>query len=363
MPSQDYDAEKVAFREYYNDNLPLLQDAHVFFRGFINSIILVAGDIEIDVVISRVKDREEAIRKFSRKYQKILEDAQTDYAIKDYITDLIGVRVICLYETDVNKIARILKENFLVLEETDKVKKIEATEDSFGYKGLHLDLKINEIRADFAEYRRYANLRFEVQVRTIIQNSWSVLDHKIKYKKSIPNELKRRINVLAALFELADHEFLSIRSATQELQVAANATFVGTSSLTANAQVITTATAEFSTGLQENEVRGGLDAFGFLTIVKQHYRDYVFIDAWVDGFVQEILKAKPDLTAEQFANALANHLPTIHKYRNSVDFKLNPFTEIRHALYLDNKEKFGAMLFDRQRRNFEKWCAGVPKAS
>ncbi|MGZ7142680.1 hypothetical protein ACXWOE_09685, partial [Streptococcus pyogenes] len=42
----------------------------------------------------------------------------------------------------------------------------------------------------------------------------SVLDHKIKYKKSIPGQLKRRINVLAALFELADREFRQIRDAT-----------------------------------------------------------------------------------------------------------------------------------------------------
>ena len=50
-------------------------------------------------------------------------------------------------------------------------------------------------------------MAFELQIRTIIQDSWSVLDHKIKYKKSIPGQLKRRINVLSALFELADREF------------------------------------------------------------------------------------------------------------------------------------------------------------
>jgi putative GTP pyrophosphokinase len=37
------------------------------------------------------------------------------------------------------------------------------------------------------------------------------LDHKIKYKKSIPHKLKRRINRLSALFEIADDEFLRIK--------------------------------------------------------------------------------------------------------------------------------------------------------
>ena len=61
------------------------------------------------------------------------------------------------------------------------------------------------------------NNSFEVQIRSLIQDAWSVLDHKIKYKKSIPIDLKRRINILSALFELADREFKEIRNATIEL--------------------------------------------------------------------------------------------------------------------------------------------------
>jgi len=47
-------------------------------------------------------------------------------------------------------------------------------------------------------------------MRTIIQDAWSILDHKIKYKKSIQQSLKRRINRLSALFEIADDEFFRI---------------------------------------------------------------------------------------------------------------------------------------------------------
>ena len=76
----------------------------------------------------------------------------------------------------------------------------------FGYKGHHLDLCINDQRATLPEYDQYRDLRFEVQVRSTIQDAWSVLDHKIKYKKSIPHSLRRQINALAALFEIADRE-------------------------------------------------------------------------------------------------------------------------------------------------------------
>ena len=63
-----------------------------------------------------------------------------------------------------------------------------------GYSTLEVDTFLDLVIQDY----QYFN--FEIQIRTITQDSWSVLDHKIKYKKSIPSSLKRRINTLAALF-------------------------------------------------------------------------------------------------------------------------------------------------------------------
>ncbi len=97
---------------------------------------------------------------------------------------------------------------------TNKIAQVEGTENSFGYKGLHLDLKLNSDRLNFPEYGVYGKVPFELQMRTVVQYSWIILDHKIKYKKSIPGRLKRRINTLAALFELADREFREVRDAT-----------------------------------------------------------------------------------------------------------------------------------------------------
>jgi hypothetical protein len=52
---------------------------------------------------------------------------------------------------------------------------------------------------------------------------------------------------------------------------------------------------------------------------------------------------------------VADQLPTVGEYRDAVDFKLNPYTQMRHALYLDDKDGFQSMLFVRQRRNFDTW--------
>jgi ppGpp synthetase/RelA/SpoT-type nucleotidyltranferase len=71
---------------------------------------------------------------------------------------------------------------------------------------------------DLPDANRFKHLKIELQIRTVIQDAWSILDHKIKYKNSIPQNLKRRINRLSALFEIADDEFLNIQKEISQLE-------------------------------------------------------------------------------------------------------------------------------------------------
>lgn len=333
MASLDFEKEKTDFRDYYSENQRLFLDAEVFIRSLVGSLLSSSSTITPPSVIGRVKDREEAIKKFVRKYQSDFEAAKTPYEIKDFITDLIGVRVICLYEDEVEKIASVLNNNFDVLEVTDKIKALESTEDEFGYKGLHLDLKINDKRRSLPEYARFASLRFEVQIRTIVQDAWSVLDHKIKYKKAIPARLKRRINALAAQFETVDHEFLAIKNESMALE-----------------EKTTTA----STKTPEAQ-KSPLDAFQFLAIAKEHYPGYTFLPDFVDGFVQEILQRHPDFTGAELSTAFKQIKNRVERYKAQSPYPMNPYTLIRHVLFLSDPDRFALMLFDRQRANFLTW--------
>lgn len=183
MASLDYDFEKNYFREFYSDNLKTLDDAKTSFCALINALVSHSGDIAISKIEGRVKDKEECLGKFNLKYRKELEANETEYEIKDHISDLIGLRVVCLYEDDIEKIKAVLDRHFSVIDVTDKISLMEKTEDSFGYKGLHLDLKLGDDRSEMPEYKAFVGFNFEIQIRTIVQDSWSVLDHKIKYKK------------------------------------------------------------------------------------------------------------------------------------------------------------------------------------
>lgn len=183
MASLDYDFEKNYFREFYSDNLKIIDDAKTSYCALITALVSHSDDIAISKIEGRVKDKEECLRKFNLKYRKELESKETPYEIKDHISDLIGLRIVCLYEDDIDKIKDVLDRHFEVIDVTDKISQIEQTEGSFGYKGLHLDLKLGTERREMPEYKAFIDLNFEIQIRTIVQDSWSVLDHKIKYKK------------------------------------------------------------------------------------------------------------------------------------------------------------------------------------
>lgn len=351
MPSLDFEAEKQVFHEYYNENHSLLEGAKNSFITLVDSLIRSSSDIALSKIEGRVKDRDECVKKFSRKYRTNFETENIEYQIIDHITDLIGLRVVCLYEDDIEKIKDLLCSHFEVIDITDKITQIENTENSFGYKGLHLDLKLNEKRKALPEYSKFVDFGFEVQIRTIIQDSWSVLDHKIKYKKSIPNHLKRRINSLAALFEVADREFREIRNATEESIKAEDIT----------EEQITRETEQAEADEEPPKFTiSSLNAFSFLKIAHHFFNDFEFEPHKVDGFTEEIVGLKPDITRGKFNFYMRENISRVKKYKEYVENKysndkLNPYSIIRHCLYLGDKNIFTNLLTNQARETFEAW--------
>jgi ppGpp synthetase/RelA/SpoT-type nucleotidyltranferase len=336
----------------------LLDDAKDSFIILLNALVTHAGNITISKIDGRVKEKEECIRKFNRKYRTELEAKSEHYSIQNHITDLIGLRIVCLYEDDIEKIRSVLVGHFDIIEVTDKIAMVENTEGSFGYKGLHLDLRLNATRTILPEYTPYAAFAFEVQVRTIIQDSWSVLDHKIKYKKSIPNRLKRRINTLAALFELADREFREIRESTEEEIQKAGAA-VDTTEVEQDEPVAEATSSIASKGPTK------LDAFSFLRIAQHFFEEYEFEPRKVDGFTQEVSGLEPGITRGKFNLYMRKGIARVKRYQAYFENKagpdkLNPFTIIRHCLYLGKPDVFNNMLTNVARDNFDAWLAENP---
>ena len=351
MPSLDFEREEARFHAFHEQNLQRLQEACASFVTLITALLSASGQVDVAKVEGRVKDESECIQKFTRKYRPALEESNQPYEIAPYISDLIGVRVVCLYEDELEKVAHLVRSHFDVMEVTDKVAAVEGTEASFGYKGLHLDLRLNAAQRALPEHAACAGHAFELQVRTIIQDSWSVLDHKIKYKKSIPQQLKRRINVLSALFELADREFLQIRDATAaELLQAPDETADPALDAPADA-------------LAPHKAAGGsseLNAFTFLKIATHFFKDFEFEPSKVDGFVDDIQAWSPRMTRARFNTLMRETIGVVKRYKQHFEEQnpqgsFNPYTVMRHCLYLSNKTAFRPALRNSAREAFEAW--------
>lgn len=350
MASLDFEQEKVLFRKYYESNYKQFIAAKDAFIDIVRTLIRQSDVGEVTKIEGRVKDKEECIKKFQRKYQGKLEADEQPYQIRDFISDLVGVRIVCLYEDEVPAVSALLQRHFRILNVTDKTSAVESTEDSFGYKGLHMDLALDPEASYLSKSLPPVEICFEVQIRSLIQDAWSMLDHKIKYKKSIPVDLKRRINVLSALFELADREFKEIRNATSDLMQQATVTQISEPAdglLDASGQ---TAAAGTKT----------VNAFNFLPIAGHFFRDFSFDDQKVDDFVQDILQQDSALQKADLHRCLNENLKVVREYREHVVAE-NPartfsaYTSIRHCLYLYDQIKFERILSRRNRERFSVW--------
>lgn len=359
MASLDFESEKQAFRDFYESNRKHLFAVKNIYIRLINSLIKRLGIDEVTKVEGRVKDKEECIKKFIRKYQNRLEADEQPYEIKFFISDLVGIRIVCLYEDQIALLSEMLQQHFKILDITDKISSVESTEEVFGYKGLHMDLTLNDEMASLTKYLPYADNSFEVQIRSLIQDAWSVLDHKIKYKKSIPIDLKRRINILSALFELADREFKEIRNATIELMQ----------------QETVAPIIEQRDDTPETAILGGpqtsgkiLNVFNFLRIAGHFFRDFEFDDFKVDNFVNDILKLHSGFEKSDFHQCLNDNLNIVKEFHEHFlaekpNKLFSPLTSIRHCLYLYDREDFEQILFKKNRGIFVDWLNDTQRNS
>jgi ppGpp synthetase/RelA/SpoT-type nucleotidyltranferase len=150
-----------------------------------------------------VKSAEKLRKKFLNleKHYKQLED----------ITDLAGLRIITYYEDDIDRVAAIIKREFDI-DLKNSVDKRETEPDRFGYSALNYVCQHSAKRASDVEYKRFAGIRCEIQITSILRHAWSELEHEwYDLKDAYPKDVKRRFYRIAALLELAESEFQDIR--------------------------------------------------------------------------------------------------------------------------------------------------------
>ncbi len=189
---KEYDNGKFLFQEFGEVVVTLT-------KSLINSLI------NPHQVNFRVKERDSLSNKLLRKNNK--------YSSIKEITDIIGLRIVCYFEDDIDRIAEIFKKEFEI-DYPNSIDKRQVEADKFGYRSLHYVAALNKQRLGLTEYKKFKGFKFEVQIRSILQHSWAEIEHDLGYKgeSEIPETAKRTFYRVAALLEQADIEFVKLRT-------------------------------------------------------------------------------------------------------------------------------------------------------
>lgn len=157
----------------------------------------------IESIKSRLKSMESIQEKMQRKgYPMNAESIQKN------LKDVAGIRVICSFIDDIYMLADCLvhQDDITLLEEKDYIKHPKEN----GYRSLHL---IVEIPIFLQQEKK--SMKVEVQLRTIAMEFWANLEHRLRYKKNLEENVARstskELQECAQVSAMLDTKMQSIR--------------------------------------------------------------------------------------------------------------------------------------------------------
>ena len=149
---------------------------------------------------SRLKSVKSIVNKIKEKNMDV-----TLHNIKENVTDIAGIRVICNYLNDIYEVEKLLlkQSDVKLLRRRDYIK----TPKSSGYQSLHLLIEVPIYLSDGPR-----PIPVEVQIRTIAMDFWASLEHRLKYKSDneVAEDLRYRLKICAKAIQELDVEMQSI---------------------------------------------------------------------------------------------------------------------------------------------------------
>ncbi len=182
----EYDERSSSFHRLRDEAIFVIENA------------LKARSIKYHSVPSRVK-----------AFKSLLEKAERmnmDKPIQQ-MHDIVGLRIVCLFLSDIERVGEVLRSCFDVVKEDNKIEGRDAS--SFGYMSHHFIVTMPAANYVGPRYDALCGIPFEIQVRTIAMEAWATASHYLDYKTEVdvPTELRRDFFALSGLFYVADKHF------------------------------------------------------------------------------------------------------------------------------------------------------------
>lgn len=192
------------------------------YKEWVDTYYQLAGDIARKVeqellakeIRASTKFRVKSFSSYFKKIVKKLRESKGDG--RPPIGDIVGIRIVCPFLETIDEVEKLIKSIFTVVEV--RKKGLNHSFREFGYEATHLLIKFPVPPID-PEGNTLETA--EVQIRTILQEAWSEVEHELVYKAGIipfDHPLKRKLAALNANLTLADIIFQDIRGYQRQLQ-------------------------------------------------------------------------------------------------------------------------------------------------
>ena len=124
----------------------------------------------VEHIKSRIKILDRVIEKLNRKEKELTVDN-----ITRYVSDVVGMRIVCSFIKDVYTIVDIIRSTgeFIVKSEKDYIEEPKSS----GYRSYHMIVLVPIHLENRTEY-----IQVEIQIRTVAMDCWASLDHKLRYR-------------------------------------------------------------------------------------------------------------------------------------------------------------------------------------
>ncbi|ACN15541.1 hypothetical protein HRM2_24470 [Desulforapulum autotrophicum HRM2] len=178
----------------------------------------------LHTILYRIKEKKRLIEKIDEENRDLEMGVTpiTQHNFQERINDLLGIRLICLRLSDIDKIKAYLE--LLVEEKMLKFLRKPDHKRSFilpvdpgesipdglslrysGYSSIHFQVTLGELSDAPAELKK---LQIEFQLRTILEEAWGEIDHKYRYSLSrsgvkLPEHIHTGFQNLSAYLQAA----------------------------------------------------------------------------------------------------------------------------------------------------------------
>ncbi len=212
-----------------NNNLKEIYEDYIDYKnsyenqaGFIANIL--RSQKNVHSVKSRIKDPERLMEKIIRKTEDRKDKYGDDFEFtldnyKNEINDLIGIRVIHIFKDQWQGIHDFIIKTWKVIEITANVRdgdnievfddpNIEVRSKASGYRSVHYLVEF---------YPTNKRVIAEIQVRTIFEEGYGEIDHRLRYSHNeIPEILKSNLLLFNRIVGSADEMASLINNLSRE---------------------------------------------------------------------------------------------------------------------------------------------------